>query len=200
MGEARCAWGKGRCWAGSHALGVFKWRSHTGREFHSSVCDSGTKSGLSHWVKVKTNVTGTSDHRGKARHEGTGGPGVEFWGMPPVNIRKEEGDSKSHSKPNLRYSQRAWMTCNNLRKIYGRFRWLVHVRMRSRLVAAGSLRPLDCSPPGSSALGIIPARTLECVAISFSGDLPDPETESTSPVAASLADAFFTTEPPGKPN
>ena len=31
------------------------------------------------------------------------------------------------------------------------------------------------------------------------GDLPDPGTEPVSPAALSLADGFFTTEPPGKP-
>ena len=34
--------------------------------------------------------------------------------------------------------------------------------------------PKDCSPPGSSVHGILQARTLEWVALSFSGDLPDP--------------------------
>ena len=40
------------------------------------------------------------------------------------------------------------------------------------------------------------ARILECVVISFSGDLPDPGIEPASPA---LAGKFFTTEPPGKP-
>ena len=31
-------------------------------------------------------------------------------------------------------------------------------------------------------------------------DLPDLETEATSPVAAALADGFFTAAPPGKPD
>ena len=34
--------------------------------------------------------------------------------------------------------------------------------------------PLDCSLPGSSVQGILQARTLEWVAFSSSGDLPDP--------------------------
>ena len=34
--------------------------------------------------------------------------------------------------------------------------------------------PMDCSPPGSSVHGISQARILEWVAISFSGDLPNP--------------------------
>ena len=41
--------------------------------------------------------------------------------------------------------------------------------------------PMDCSPPGSSVHGISEARILECVAIAFSGDLPDPGIEPASP-------------------
>ena len=57
--------------------------------------------------------------------------------------------------------------------------------------------PMDCSPPGSSAHGILQARILEWVAISFSRDLPNPGTESRScvPQVNSLL-----SEPPGKPN
>ena len=40
---------------------------------------------------------------------------------------------------------------------------------------------MDCSPPGSSIHGILQARILEWVAISFSGDLPDPGIEPRSP-------------------
>ena len=38
----------------------------------------------------------------------------------------------------------------------------------SRSVMSDSLRPVDCSPPSSSVHGILQARTLEWVAISFS--------------------------------
>ena len=51
------------------------------------------------------------------------------------------------------------------------------------------------SPPGSFVLRILQARFLEWVAISSPGDLPDPGTE---PMSLTLADGFFTTEPPGK--
>ena len=57
--------------------------------------------------------------------------------------------------------------------------------------------PVDCSPPGSSVHGILQARILEWVAISFSRDLPDPGIEPRSP--ALQADAL-TSEPPGKPS
>ena len=43
-----------------------------------------------------------------------------------------------------------------------------------------SCDPIDCSPPGSSVHGILQARILEWVAISFSRDLPDPGIESGS--------------------
>ena len=56
--------------------------------------------------------------------------------------------------------------------------------------------PVDCSPPGSSVHGILQARMLEWVAISFSGDLPDPGIKPRSP--ALQADAL-TSEPPGNP-
>jgi len=40
---------------------------------------------------------------------------------------------------------------------------------------------MDCSLPGSSAHGILQARILEQVAISFSRDLPNPGIEPRSP-------------------
>ena len=43
-----------------------------------------------------------------------------------------------------------------------------------------SCNPTDCSPPGSSVHGISQARILERVAISCTGDLPDPGTERAS--------------------
>ena len=55
---------------------------------------------------------------------------------------------------------------------------------------------MDCSPPGSSVHGILQARKLEWVVISFSGDLPNPEIEPGSP--ALLADSLLA-ELPGKP-
>ena len=40
---------------------------------------------------------------------------------------------------------------------------------------------MDYSPPDSSVYGILQARILEWVAISFSRDLPDPEIKPRSP-------------------
>ena len=54
--------------------------------------------------------------------------------------------------------------------------------------------PMDCSPPGSSIHGILQARVLEWVAISFSRDLPDPGFEPGSPALRADALPF---EPPG---
>ena len=56
--------------------------------------------------------------------------------------------------------------------------------------------PVDCSLPGSSVHGILQARVLEWVAISFSRVLPDPGIEPGSPTLQ--ADAL-PSEPPGKP-
>ena len=56
--------------------------------------------------------------------------------------------------------------------------------------------PVDCSLPGSSIHGILQARKLEWVAISFSRDLLDPGIEPRSP--ALQADAL-PSAPPGKP-
>ena len=55
--------------------------------------------------------------------------------------------------------------------------------------------PMNCSPPGSSVLGISQAGILEWVAIPSPGDLPDPGIESRSP--ALQADSL-PSEPPEK--
>ena len=55
---------------------------------------------------------------------------------------------------------------------------------------------MGCSPSVSSVYGIVQARVLEWVAISFSRDLTDPGIEPRSP--ALQADALLS-EPPGKP-
>ena len=56
---------------------------------------------------------------------------------------------------------------------------------------------MDCSPPGSSVHGILQARILERVAISFSRGSFQPRIEPGSPVLQ--ADSFLS-EPPGKPH
>ena len=61
-----------------------------------------------------------------------------------------------------------------------------------------TLRSIDCSPPGSSAHGILQARLLEWLPFPPSGDLPDPGIEPVSLTSPALADGFFTTSPLGK--
>ena len=56
--------------------------------------------------------------------------------------------------------------------------------------------PMDCSLSVSSVHGILQARILEWVAISYPGDLPEPGIEPRSP--ASQVDSL-PAEPPGKP-
>ena len=52
--------------------------------------------------------------------------------------------------------------------------------------------PMDCSPPGSSVLGIFQASILEWVAISFSRGSSQPR-DGTSSGSPALAGRFFTT-------
>ena len=56
--------------------------------------------------------------------------------------------------------------------------------------------PVDCSPPGSSAHGILQARTLEWVPFPSPGDHPNPGIEPRYPV---LQADILPSEPPGKP-
>ena len=53
--------------------------------------------------------------------------------------------------------------------------------------------PIDCSPPGSSVHGILPARILEWVAMPFSRGFSQPGIEPTSLMSPALAGGFFTT-------
>ena len=56
--------------------------------------------------------------------------------------------------------------------------------------------PMDCSPPGSSVHGILQARILGWVAVSFSGDLPDPGSEPASLTSPALVSGFSITSAP----
>ena len=53
--------------------------------------------------------------------------------------------------------------------------------------------PMDCSPPGSSVNGILQARLLEWVTLSYSGDLPGPGVEPATLASPALAGRFLTT-------
>ena len=57
--------------------------------------------------------------------------------------------------------------------------------------------PKDCGPPGSSVHGILRARILEWVAISFSRGSSRPRDQTR---VSCIAGGFFTTEPLGKPH
>ena len=60
--------------------------------------------------------------------------------------------------------------------------------------------PMDCSPPGSSAHGILQARILEWVAISSSRGSSWPKDWTRVSCSSCIAGRFFTAEPPGKPS
>ena len=65
--------------------------------------------------------------------------------------------------------------------------------------------PIDCSPPGSSVHGIFQARILEWVAISYTGDFPNPGIKSEpcisriKPRSPALQVHSLPSEPLGKP-
>ena len=66
-------------------------------------------------------------------------------------------------------------------------------------IVSDSCHPMDCSPPGSSVLGILQARILEWVAMPSSrGSLQSRDLTHVSCVVL-VAGRFFTAEPTGKP-
>ena len=72
--------------------------------------------------------------------------------------------------------------------------------MLRRFVLSDSLRPVDCSLPGSSVQGILQARRLGWAAMPSSRyHLPDPGIEPMSPASPALQADAPTAEPPGKP-
>ena len=76
----------------------------------------------------------------------------------------------------------------------------VCVRERARACISHSAltvcSPMDCSPPGFSAHGILQARILEWVAIAFSSGSSEPRDQTQ--VSHVAADSL-PSEPPGKP-
>ena len=65
----------------------------------------------------------------------------------------------------------------------------------SHSVMSDSCDPMDCSLPGFSVHGILPARILEWVTFSTPRDLPDPEIEPVSSVSPALQAEYLPTEP-----
>ena len=59
---------------------------------------------------------------------------------------------------------------------------------------------MDYSLPDSSVHGILQARILEWVAISFSRGSPQPRDQTCISYVSCIAGGFFTTESPGKPS
>ena len=68
--------------------------------------------------------------------------------------------------------------------------WVVHFQL---LTPVGLFcDPMNCSPPGSSVHGILQARTLEWVAISFSRWLSQPRNQTGVSYISCIARRFFT--------
>ena len=97
-----------------------------------------------------------------------------------------------HNWSNLAHTQQKFMTFL--------FFWTTMYYLSMCSVCKARLTLCNCmdwSPPGSSVHGIFQARILEWVAISSSGDVPNPGMEPASPA---LAGWFFITEPHGEAN
>ena len=65
-------------------------------------------------------------------------------------------------------------------------------------VVSDSLRPLDCSPQGSSVHGILQAWKLERVAMPSSRGFSQPRNWTSISCGSCIAGGFFTAEPQGK--
>ena len=82
------------------------------------------------------------------------------------------------------------------------FRKLIWVKRKWKCCSfvSDSLRPRGLSPPCSSVRGILQARILEWVAISFSRGSSRPRDQTASLASPALVGRFFTTVPPGTPH
>ena len=63
-----------------------------------------------------------------------------------------------------------------------------------------AIKPIDCSPPGSSVRGILQARILEWAAMPSPEDLPDSGIETAFLTSPALAGGFFTTSATWEPS
>ena len=108
---------------------------------------------------------------------------LDSWGVPISEQGKPSGDwwvSKT---------DKAYRTCMRL------LRWDLYLQWKWKLVTQlcpTPWDPMDCSPPGSSVHGILQARILEWVAISFSRG-------SSQPRPPALQADSLPFEPPGNP-
>ena len=79
---------------------------------------------------------------------------------------------------------------------YARLRWSFCCRYLVAKSCPALCDLVDCSPPGSSIHGVLQARMLERVAISFSRGSPRPRDQTQ---VSCTSGRFLTTEPPRKP-
>ena len=118
---------------------------------------------------------------------------IEFFSRPILhkNIQKyflftgTGHDMKKHCELSLMQTQ-SQRQCTYLQKICV-VQLLSHVQLFSE--------PIDCSPPGSSLLGISQQGYWDGLPLFYPGDLPNLGIEPASPA---LAGVFFVTEHPGK--
>ena len=80
--------------------------------------------------------------------------------------------------------------------IYSRFPLLIGFVHAQPCLAL--YNPMDCGLPGFSVHGVLQARILEWVSMTYSGDLSDPGIKSTSLMSPASAGGFSTTSCPGK--
>ena len=93
-------------------------------------------------------------------------------------------------------AQACWNLCG-----LGNFHLLCHTCLSAKLLqSCPTLWDLvDCSPPGFSIRGILQARILEWVAMTFSRGSSRPRDWTRISGDSCVAGRFFTAEPPGKP-
>ena len=86
------------------------------------------------------------------------------------------------------------MSCQRVLSVPLKFSSFILCMHAKLLQLCPTLRdPMDCSPPESSARGILQARILEWAAIPSPGDFPDPGIQLPSLMSPALAGGFFTT-------
>jgi len=97
------------------------------------------------------------------------------------------------------YSSVWLFLCQGPNNFFSRFIWhtvlfllLFVVLCSVTLVVSYSLRPMDCSPPGSSVCGILQARILEWVAMPSSRGSSQPRNRTHISSISCIAGSFFT--------
>ena len=75
---------------------------------------------------------------------------------------------------------------------------MVHAKLLQLCLTLGN--PMDSSPPGSSAHGILQVRIIEWLAMPSSRGSSLPRDQTRISCGSCIAGRFFTSDPPGKPN